>query len=152
MIQHIRILSIFSFVRISKIHTYAPNFEMNRPPKWCSQPRGGHLAQSWSWFCDFGRKLENLGVPVYIQWCSATDGRTRLHEPWKARWMPFTSLCEKLIQAYLVFLIFGQRNKTSSVLCNLTDLKLKTTFWHPNLYRMMQGEDSAFNTSFYEAG
>ena len=35
---------------------------------------------------------------------------------------------EKLIQAYLVFLIFGQRNKTSSVLCNLTDPKLKTTF------------------------
>ena len=24
--------------------------------------------------------------------------------------MPFTSLCEKLIQAYLVFLILGQRN------------------------------------------
>ncbi|EEV00800.1 hypothetical protein ROSINTL182_07277 [Roseburia intestinalis L1-82] len=42
--------------------------------------------------------------------------------------MPFTSLCEKLIQAYLVFLIFGQRNKTSSVLCNLTNPKLKTTF------------------------
>ena len=25
--------------------------------------------------------------------------------------MPFTSLCEKLIQAYLVFLIFGQRKQ-----------------------------------------
>ena len=35
MIQHLRILSIFSFVRISKIRTYAPDFEMNRPPKWC---------------------------------------------------------------------------------------------------------------------
>ena len=35
MIQHIRILSIFPFVRISKIRTYAPSFEMNRPPKWC---------------------------------------------------------------------------------------------------------------------
>ena len=35
MIQHLRILSIFSFVRILKIRTYAPSFEMNRPPKWC---------------------------------------------------------------------------------------------------------------------
>ena len=31
MIQHIRILSIFSFVRISKIHTYAPQF-WDEPP------------------------------------------------------------------------------------------------------------------------
>jgi len=36
MIQHISILSIFSFKRISKIRAYAPSFEMNRPPKWCS--------------------------------------------------------------------------------------------------------------------
>ena len=35
MIQHIRILSIFPFVQMSKIHTRAPDFEMNRPPKWC---------------------------------------------------------------------------------------------------------------------
>ena len=37
MIQHISILSIFPFVRISKIRTYAPSFEMNRPP-----PNGVH--------------------------------------------------------------------------------------------------------------
>ncbi|RHM03998.1 hypothetical protein DWZ87_11520 [Roseburia intestinalis] len=34
----------------------------------------------------------------------------------------------KLHKAETVFLIFGQRNKTSSVLCNLTDPKLKTIF------------------------
>ena len=45
MIQHIRILSIFPFVRISKIRTYAPSYEMNRPPKWCPQPEDWHLAQ-----------------------------------------------------------------------------------------------------------
>ncbi len=93
-------------MRISKIHTRAPSFEMNRPPKWCSQPRGGHLAQSWSWFCDFGRKLENLGVPVYIQWCSATDGRTRQHRVMDDSLLPFTSLRENLIQAYLDFSYF----------------------------------------------
>ena len=32
MIQHISILSIFPFVQMSKIHTRAPDFEMNRPP------------------------------------------------------------------------------------------------------------------------
>ena len=30
-------------------------------------------------------------MPVNLQWCSAIHGRTRLHELWKARWMPFTS-------------------------------------------------------------
>ena len=106
MIQHIRILSIFSFVRISKIHTRAPSFEMNRPPKWCSQPGDWHLAQSLSWFCDFGRKLENLSVSVDTQWCSATDGRTRLHEPRMARWTPVTSLRENLTQTHLDFSYF----------------------------------------------
>ena len=106
MIQHISILSIFSFKRISKIRAYAPSFEMNRPPKWCSQPDDWHLAQSLSWFCDFGRKLENLSVSVDTQWCSATDGRTRLHEPRMARWTPVTSLRENLTQTHLDFSYF----------------------------------------------
>ena len=91
---------------ISKICTYAPNFEMNRPPKWCSQPDDWHLAQSLSWFCDFGRKLENLGVPVYIQWCSATDGRTRQHRVMDDSMLPFTSLRENQTQTHLDFSYF----------------------------------------------
>ena len=42
-------------------------------------------------------------MPFCPQWCSATDGRTRLHEPWMARWMPFTSLWSNPRQAYLDF-------------------------------------------------
>ena len=60
------------------------------------------------------------------------DGRTRLHEPWTARPTPFTSLCNNLTQAYLAFLIFGQRSKTDPALCNLTVKKWKAIFWHPN--------------------
>ena len=106
MIQHISILSIFSFKRISKIRAYAPSFEMNRPPKWCSQPDDWHLAQSLSWFCDFGRKLENLSVSVDTQWCSATDGRTRQHRVMDDSLLPFTSLRENLTQTHLDFSYF----------------------------------------------
>jgi len=60
------------------------------------QLSGYQIAQSLDSFCDLGRKLENLSMPAYSQWCSATDGRTRLHKPWKACWTPFTSLWEIL--------------------------------------------------------
>ena len=112
--------------------TIWPQHHRIRVSKGDSQLSGCQIAQSRDSFCDLGRKLENLSMPAYSQWCSATDGRTRLHEPWKARWTPFTSLREILTQAYLVFLIFEQRNKTDTALCNLTVKKLKSTFWHPN--------------------
>ena len=54
MIQHISILSIFSFKRISKGPHQRPNSEMNRPPKWCSQPDDWHFAQSRSNFVTLG--------------------------------------------------------------------------------------------------
>ena len=130
MIQHLRILSIFSFVRISKIHTRAPSFEMNRPPKWCSQPEDWHLAQSRSWFCDFGRKLENLSVSVDTQWCSATDGRTRLHEPRMARWTPVTSLRENLTQTHLDFSYFRTTEpKLTPALRKMPFTDLRHTIW-----------------------
>ena len=44
----------------------------------------------------------------------------------------YTSLYKNSNQAYLVFLIFGQRNKTDPALCNLTVKKLNSTFGHPN--------------------
>ncbi len=117
MIQHIRILSIFPFVRISKIRTYAPSYEMNRPPKWCSQPEDWHLAQSRSWFCDFGRKLENLGLPVNQQWCSAMDGRTRQHRVMDDSLLPFTSFQENLHQADLDFSYFRTTEQKLLRLC-----------------------------------
>ena len=130
MIQHTRILSIFSFVRISKIHTRAPSFEMNRPPKWCSQPRGGHLAQSWSWFCDFGRKLENLSVSIGTQWCSATDGRTRQHRVMDDSLLPVTSLRENLTQTHLDFSYFRTTEpKLTPALRKIPLTSLRHTIW-----------------------
>ena len=79
---------------------------MNRPLKWCSQPDSWHLAQSRSWFCDFGRKLENLSVSVVTQWCSAMDGRTRQHRVMDDSLLPFTSLRENLTQTHLDFSYF----------------------------------------------
>ncbi|PWL64937.1 MAG: hypothetical protein DBY37_01325 [Desulfovibrionaceae bacterium] len=73
-------------------------------------------------------------MPVKIQCFAAMDGSKSLNAPWTSschNWREFktyTSLRHNLTQAYLVFLIFGQRNKTSSTLCNLTYPKLKTTF------------------------
>ena len=46
----------------------------------------------------------------------------------------YTSLHHSLTQADLDFLIFEQRNKTGTALCNLPIRKLRSTFWHPNLY------------------
>ena len=114
-----------------KIYT-RQSCKMSSPEKGGSQLSGWQIASSPDSFCDFGRKLENLSMPAYSQWCYATDGRTRLHEPWTARWMPFTSLRENIHQAYLVFLIFGQRNKIGIALCNLPIKNWRATFWHPN--------------------
>ena len=41
--------------------------------------------------------------------------------------LPFTSLREIVIQTVLDFLIFGQRNKIITDLCNLSIRKLKIT-------------------------
>ena len=41
--------------------------------------------------------------------------------------LPLTSLREALNQADLDFLIFGQRNKTGTALCNLSFKKLRIT-------------------------
>ena len=46
----------------------------------------------------------------------------------------YTSLRCNLTQADLDFLIFGHQNKTDPTLCNLPIRKLRSTFWHPNLY------------------
>jgi len=70
------------------------------------QLSGYQIAQSLDSFCDLGRKLENLSMPAYSQWCSATDGRTRLHEPRMARWTPVKSLRENLTQTHLDFSYF----------------------------------------------
>ena len=84
----------------------AQGCKMSSPAKGGSQPCGWQIASSRDLFCDFGRKLENLSVSVDTQWCSATDGRTRLHEPRMARWTPVTSLRENLTQTHLDFSYF----------------------------------------------
>ena len=105
-----------------------------RVPKGGSQLNGCQIAQSRDLFCDFGRKLENLSMPVHLQCFAAMDGSKSLNAPWTSschNWREFktyTSLCENPRQAYLVFLISGQRNKTDPALCNLTIKNLKTTF------------------------
>ena len=43
---------------------------------------------------------------VCLQWCSATDGRTWLHEPWTARWTPFTSIFVSLKSGIIRFSYF----------------------------------------------
>ena len=40
--------SILFFDNTGKFAPTPPDFEMNRPPKWCSQPDDWHLAQSLS--------------------------------------------------------------------------------------------------------
>jgi len=85
-----------------------------------SQHNDWQIAQSRDCFCDFGRKLVNLRLPGNTQWCSATDGRTRQHRVMEDSLLPFTSLWENLTQAGLDFLIFVQRNKTDTALCNLS--------------------------------
>ena len=100
---------------------------------WCwgqivhSQHNDWQIAQSRDCFCDFGRKLVNLRLPGNTQWCSATDGRTRQHRVMEDSLLPFTSLWENLTQAGLDFLIFVQRNKTDTALCNLSIKKFKCT-------------------------
>ena len=43
--------------------------------------RRGKLRKSESGFCDFGRKLENLSMPVHAQCCAAMDGSTSPNVP-----------------------------------------------------------------------
>ena len=118
-------------------------------PNSASQPGGWQIAQSRECFCDFGRKLENLSLPVYPQWCSATDGRTRLLEPRMARWTPFTSLREKVKQAGLAFLIFGQRNKTGTALRNLSINKPERTICANNIIRYITESQKRGSVFFY---
>ena len=135
MILHIRILSIFPFVQMSKIQTRAPSFEMNRPPKWCSQPDDWHLAQSLSWFCDFGRKLENLSVSIGTQWCSATDGRTRQHRVMDDSLLPVTSLRKNLTQTHLDFSYFRTTEpKLTPALRKIPLTSLRHTIWTGDAY------------------
>ena len=50
-----------------------------------SQPSDCQIAQSRNYFCDFGRKLENLSMPVKIQCFAAMDGSKSLNAPWTGR-------------------------------------------------------------------
>ena len=105
---------IFYYIRLSKGGSHLSNWQ---------------LAQTWDCFFDFGRKLVNLRLPGNTQWCSATDGRTRQHRVMEDSLLPFTSLWENLTQAGLDFLIFVQRNKTDTALCNLSIKMFKCTIW-----------------------
>ena len=53
-----------------------------RVPKGGSQLNGCQIAQSRDLFCDFGRKLENLSMPVHLQCFAAMDGSKSLNAPW----------------------------------------------------------------------
>ena len=128
-------MDYYWFDNTGKFAPTPPDFEMNRPSKWCSQPDDWHLAQSLSWFCDFGRKLENLSVSVDTQWCSATDGRTRLHEPRMARWTPVTSLRENLTQTHLDFSYFRTMEpKLTPALRKMPFTNLRHTIWVGDAY------------------
>ena len=81
-------------------------FRKIRVSKGGSKLRSCQNAQNRGCLCDLGRKLENLFMPVYVQWCSATDGRTRLHEPRMARWTPFTSIFVLLESGIIRFSYF----------------------------------------------
>ena len=43
--------------------------------------RRGKSRKAENCFCDFGRKLENLSMPVHAQCCAATDGSTSPNVP-----------------------------------------------------------------------
>ena len=43
--------------------------------------RRGKSRKAENGFCDFGRKLENLSMPVHAQCCAATDGSTSPNVP-----------------------------------------------------------------------
>ena len=47
-----------------------------------SQLIGWQIAQSRVCFCDFGRKLVNLSLPVHVQYFAAMDGSKSLNDPW----------------------------------------------------------------------
>ena len=103
-----------------------------------SQPSSWQIAQSRDCFCDFGRKSENLSLPVDTQCFAAMDGSKSLNAPrtsschnWR-EFKTYTSLRHNLTQAELDFLIFVQWNKIDSALCNLPIKNLRATFWHPN--------------------
>ena len=81
---------------------------------------------SWSdWDC----------VSVDTQWCSATDGRTRLHEPRMARWTPVTSLRENLTQTHLDFSYFRTMEpKLTPALRKMPLTDLRHTIWAGDLF------------------
>ncbi len=53
-----------------------------RVSKGGSQLSCWQIAQSRDCFCDFGRKLENLSLPVDVQCFAAMDGSKSLNVPW----------------------------------------------------------------------
>ena len=56
-----------------------------RVSKGGSQLSSCQIAQSRDCFCDFGRKLENLSLPVDAQCFAAMDGSKSLNVPWMGR-------------------------------------------------------------------
>ena len=50
-----------------------------------SQLNGWQLAQNRDCFCDFGRKLVNLSLPVPVECFAAMDGSKSLNAPWTGR-------------------------------------------------------------------
>ena len=90
----------------------AQGCKMSSPAKGGSQLSGWQIASSQDSFCDFGRKIRkslyacsqySVVLPrTAAQVLMCPDGTFRTH----------TSLRLNLNQAYLDFLIFGQRNKT----------------------------------------
>ena len=97
---------------MSQKFTHPQGCKMSSPTKSGSQPCGWQIASSRDSFCDFGRKLETLRMPVRntVLCCHG-----RQHKSWCARegtFRTYTSLRSQLKQAYLAFLIFAQRNQT----------------------------------------
>ena len=96
---------------MSQKFTHPQGCKMSSPTKSGSQPCGWQIASSRDSFCDFGRKLETLRMPVrniVLPWTAAQvlmcpDGAFRT----------YTSLRPNLNQACLEFLIFGQRKQNS---------------------------------------
>jgi len=53
--------------------------------KMASQLSDWQIVQSRVYFCDFGRKLVNLSLPVHVQCFAAMDGSKSLNAPWTGR-------------------------------------------------------------------
>ena len=69
------------------------------------------LAASGGQFCDFGRGLGYLSMPVNVQCCAAMEGSTSLNVPWRAHLRRTRHSAKHLHQAYLDILILVQRNQ-----------------------------------------